>query len=314
MVCVVIPCYKTRERILPVIQKIGPEVAAIFVVDDACPDQTGTYVEQFCSDPRVRVIFHEKNTGVGGAFITGMKVAIERGAEIVVKLDGDGQMDPGLISSLIRPIIHQKADFAKGNRFFRLESLQGMPRMRLIGNAALSFFSKLSSGYWSVMDPTNGFLAIHAKVAKELPWEKIARRYFFESDLLFRLSTIRAVVTDIPMKAVYGGEKSNLKVGRALFEFLGRHLTRIFKRIFYLYILRDFNAASLMLLTGLPLSAFGVCFGLYHWYKGVATLVFASSGTVMLAAMPVILGGQLLLSALQYDIGNEPRKPIHPDL
>ncbi len=314
MVCVVIPSYETREQILQVIQKIGPEVAAIFVVDDACPDQTGAYVEQFCPDPRVKVIFHEENTGVGGAFITGLKVAIARGAEIVVKIDGDGQMDPALIPTLIRPIIQQKADYAKGNRFFRLENLQGMPRSRLLGNAALSFFSKLSSGYWSAMDPTNGFLAIHAKVARELPWEKISRRYFFESDLLFRLSTIRAVVTDIPMKAVYAGEKSNLKIGRALFEFLGLHLTRIFKRIFYLYILRDFNAASLMLLTGLPLAAFGVCFGLYHWCKGVATLVFASSGTVMLAAMPVILGGQLLLSALQYDMNNEPRKPIHPDL
>jgi len=314
MVCVVIPCYKTRERILPVIQKIGPEVAVIFVVDDACPEQTGAYVAQLCPDPRVRVICHEQNQGVGGAFITGLQAAIAQGAEIVVKIDGDGQMDPALIPSLIRPILQQHADYAKGNRFFRLENLQGMPPSRLIGNAALSFFSKLSSGYWSVMDPTNGFLAIHTKVAGELPWEKIARRYFFESDLLFRLSTIRAVVADIPMKAVYGGEKSNLKVGRAFFEFMGRHLTRIFKRIFYLYILRDFNAASLMLLTGLPLAAFGIAFGVYHWSKGVATMTFASSGTVMLAAMPVILGGQLLLSALQYDITNEPRKPIHPDL
>ena len=164
------------------------------------------------------------------------------------------------------------------------------------------------------MDPTNGYLAIHTKVAKELPLEKIAQRFFFESDMLFRLSTIRAVVEDIPMKAVYGTEESNLNIGRASIEFFVLHLNRILKRIFYVYFLRDFNAASFMFIIGIILSIFGTIFGLFQWAKGATMLTFASSGTVMLAAMPIILGIQFLLSSLQYDMNNEPRTPIHPSL
>jgi glycosyltransferase involved in cell wall biosynthesis len=311
---VVIPCYAVRRHILKVISDIGVEITAIHVVDDACPENTGSFVEVTCRDSRVQIHRHQTNQGVGGAVITGMQAALAQGADIVIKIDGDGQMNPTLIPKFVKPLQQGHADYTKGNRFYQLEYLHDMPLIRLLGNAALSFFSKLSSGYWGVMDSTNGYFAIHAKVAATLPLDKIARGYFFESDLLFRLNLLRAVVEDIPMPAIYRDERSNLSVIKATGQFAVLHTIRLFKRVFYNYFLRDFNAASLMLLAALPLLGFGVVFGIIKWYEGIAAHMTVSSGTVMLSALPVILGLQLLLSALQYDIYQQPQFPIHNKL
>ena len=160
-----------------------------------------------CRDARVRVLRHARvNRGVGGATITGYRAALADGADIVVKLDGDGQMDAREIPRLVAPIVQGHADYAKGNRFHELDYLRTMPRVRLFGNSLLSLVNKVASGYWNVMDPTNGFTAIHRERCSQLPLDKIDRGYFFESDMLFRLYTIRAVVRDVPMPARYGGE------------------------------------------------------------------------------------------------------------
>lgn len=311
---VVIPCYKARRHILKVIAGLGSEVGVVHVVDDACPEGTGDYVEKNCRDARVRVHRHIVNQGVGGAVVTGLRAALAQGAGIIVKIDGDGQMDPALIPKFVRPIQRGRADYTKGNRFHQREYLRGMPLVRLLGNSALSFLCKLSFGYWSVMDPTNGYLAIHAKVAAALPLEKVARDYFFESDLLFRLNLLRAVVEDIPMPAVYKDEESHLSVTRSIGQFAASHAVCLGKRVFYSYFLRDFNAASLMLLVALPLLGFGVIFGVLEWTRSIATQTVVSSGTVMLAALPIILGLQLFLSAIQYDIYQQPDVPIHDQL
>ena len=200
-VAVVIPCYRVRRYILDVIRGIGPDVSAIFVVDDACPEQTAALIRQECTDGRVKVLTHAENQGVGGAMITGYKAALADGADVVVKIDGDGQMDPALIPRLIQPIVGGDADYTKGNRFYDLAFLRAMPKARLFGNAMLSFVNKMASGYWDIMDPTNGYSAIHRTALATLPLEKLDRGYFFESDMLFRLYTIRAVVRDVPMPA-----------------------------------------------------------------------------------------------------------------
>ena len=311
---VVIPCFAVRRHILNVISAVGTEVAAIHVVDDACPQSTGDFVEEKCNDPRVQVHRHEINQGVGGAVVTGIRAALAQGATIIIKIDGDGQMDPALIPKFIKPLQRGRADYTKGNRFYQLEYLRDMPLIRLLGNTTLSILTKLSSGYWGLMDPTNGYFAIHAKVAAALPLDKIARGYFFESDLLFRLAVLRAVVEDIPMPAIYRDERSHLSVIKVTGQFAVLHTIRLFKRIFYNYFLRDFNAASLMLLVALPLLGFGLVFGITKWHEGVVANSTVSSGTVMLSALPIILGLQLLLSAIQYDIYQQPRVPIHDKL
>lgn len=310
-VAVVIPSYRVRRHILGVIQRIGPEVAAIYVVDDCCPEDSGRFVETECADARVRVVFHTENQGVGGAVLSGYRAAIADGHDILVKVDGDGQMDPSLLPAFIAPLLAGEADYAKGNRFFHLDEIHAMPVVRIFGNAVLSFMSKLSTGYWSIFDPTNGYTAIHAKVASHLPMERISKRYFFETDMLFRLNTLRAAVVDIPMDAVYGDEESNLKISKILPEFLAKHFRNFAKRIFYNYYLRDMSVASLELPIGIFLLLFGALFGVVHWTESSRVNIPAPAGTVMLAALPVIAGLHLLLAFISNDIANQPQRPVH---
>jgi len=310
-VAVVIPCFKVREHILAVIQSIGPEVSRIYVVDDRCPDASGTLVENTCTDPRVTVIFNPENKGVGGAVMAGYRAALNDEMAIIVKVDGDGQMDPSLIPDFIAPILSGEADYTKGNRFFDLEEIRQMPGMRLFGNTALSFMTKLSSGYWDLFDPTNGYTAIHSDVARHLPLQKISTRYFFETDMLFRLNTLRAVVVDVPMNAKYEDETSNLKIHKIAGEFFIKHLRNMVKRLFYNYYLRDMSLASFELPLGLLMFLFGLIFGISHWIDSAQTGVATTSGTVMLSALPVILGTQLILAFIGYDIQSIPKRPFH---
>ena len=313
-VAVVIPCFRVKDDILQVIAGIGPEVARIYVVDDACPDGSGELVRTQCRDARVSVLQHVRNKGVGGAVMTGYAAAIADGATVLVKVDGDGQMDPALIDRFVRPILRGQADYTKGNRFYDLRQIRNMPATRLVGNSVLSFMAKLSTGYWHLFDPTNGFTAIHARVARHLHGQEISERYFFETDMLFRLNILRAVVVDIPMDARYGDETSNLRVSQVLGEFLSKHVRNFGKRIFYNYFLRDMTVASLELLLGSALLTFGVVFGGLRWAQAMASGMATPLGTIMLAALPALVGLQMLLAFVAFDVANVPRRPIHDDL
>lgn len=309
-IAVAIPCYKVTQHVLGVIEAIGPEVDTIYAVDDACPVGSGRYIEEHNRDPRVRVLYHEENQGVGGAVVTAYEAALADGLDIVVKIDGDGQMNPALLPLFVRPLLQGRADYTKGNRFYRPESVQGMPPVRLFGNAVLSFLTKLSCGYWNVMDPTNGYTAIRTCVLAELPLDKLERRYFFETDMLFRLNTVRAVVRDVPMDAVYADEESNLKVSRVLPEFLRKHLSRLGRRYVYNYLVRDFNVGTLYSLFAALLLLAGALFGGWHWIVSSSTNHPATSGTVMLAALPILIGIQCLIAFLHYDVSSVPTEPI----
>lgn len=306
---VVIPSYRVTQHIEAVIARMPDTVDRIYVVDDACPDGTGSLIERaFPDDDRIRVIRRPENGGVGAATVTGIRAALADGIAIIVKVDGDGQMDPRLIPHFTAPIAEGLCDFTKGNRFYEPERLRGMPTTRLIGNAGLSFMTKFSSGYWSLFDPTNGFLAMHRAVAAQIPWDRVAPRYFFESDLLFRLNIARAHIVDVPMFSVYADEVSSMRPLRQIFPFLLGHCQNFLKRVGYNYFLRDFNMASLHLVLSVVLLGFGSSFGLANWSATTA----ASAGTVMLAALPILVGFQLLLSFLQYDMSSEPKTAVHP--
>jgi glycosyltransferase involved in cell wall biosynthesis len=310
-VAVVIPSYKVTRHILGVIAGIGPEVSRIYVVDDKCPDGSGAFVKANCQDPRVTVVEHEQNQGVGGAVMSGYRAAIADGMQVIVKVDGDGQMDARLIPYFVAPILRGEADYTKGNRFFDLEQIGQMPPVRLFGNAVLSLMTKLSSGYWNLFDPTNGYTAIHADAARHLPFDKISKRYFFETDMLFRLNTLNAVVVDVPMDASYGDEVSNLKISKIVTEFLGKHVRNFGKRIFYNYYLRNMSLASIELPAGLAMLVWGIVYGGIHWIESSRAGIATAPGTVMLAALPVIMGMQLVLAFLAHDIASVPQRPIH---
>lgn len=311
IIAVVIPSYRVTQHIMGVIEAIGSEVSLIYVVDDKCPEGSGDYVAQRCTDPRVRVLRHDLNQGVGGAVMTGYRAAGADGADVIVKVDGDGQMDPDLIPYFVQPIVDGVADYTKGNRFYDLEEIGAMPPIRLFGNTVLSLMAKLSTGYWDLFDPTNGFTAIHADVARHLPYSKISRRYFFETDMLFRLNIMRAAVVDVPMAAKYGDEVSGLKISKVINEFLVKHVRNFFKRIFYNYYLRDLTLASLELPIGLLLLAFGVLYGSYHWLNAADSTTATPAGVVMMAALPILTGLQLVLAFLGHDIASVPKRARH---
>ncbi|MGB5078525.1 MAG: glycosyltransferase family 2 protein [Sphingorhabdus sp.] len=311
---VVIPCFRVKAHVLDVISRIGSDVSMIFVIDDACPENSGEHVIAHVNDMRVHVLFHHKNKGVGAAVMTGYRAAMEAGADIIVKVDGDGQMDPALIPVIARPVIDGRADYAKGNRFHSIWNVRQMPRIRLFGNAALSFITKFSSGYWSVFDPTNGFTAVHAEALKRIEFSNVSERYFFESDMLINLGNARAVVCDVPMAAQYGNEQSNLRVGQVIGQFFSKNVKELAKRILYTYFMRDFSLASAQLLLGTIFLIFGSMFGAWGWSQSVASGQTATTGTVMIAVLPIILGFQMLLSFLGFDMTNEPKIPIQPQL
>jgi dolichol-phosphate mannosyltransferase len=313
-IAAVVPCYRVGRAVLDVIRRIGPEVERIYCVDDCCPDASGALIEREANDPRVRVLRNTQNLGVGGAMRTGYRAAIADGMTIAVKIDGDGQMAPELLPRLVKPILDGEADYVKGNRFFSIDQVRGMPPVRIFGNAALSFATKLSTGYWSLFDPTNGYTAIHTAVLAELPLDRIADRYFFESDMLFRLNIARARVIDMPMAAVYGNEKSNLKISRVLIPFAMGHLRNLLTRVFYNYFLRDFQIASLELLLGTIATTFGTIVGAYLWIENGVHGVYTQPGPVMIAALPILTGIQLLLAFFNFDIHAEPSRAIYPNL
>jgi glycosyltransferase involved in cell wall biosynthesis len=309
-IAVVLPCYKSKKHVLDVIVKIGPEVSLIIAVDDACPMETGAHIENNCTDPRVVVVRNEVNLGVGGAMVHGYRVALSRGADIVVKIDSDGQMDPTILPRFANPIVAGRADYTKGNRFFNIEDVRGMPKIRVLGNAVLSFLTKLSSGYWTIFDPTNGYTAISRNALEALPLDKIDRRFFFESDMLFRLYIAGAVVLDVPIRATYADETSNLRIGRILLPFLIKHMRNFAKRLLYRYYLRDMNLGSLELVIGLALMIFGLVFGAAQWIAAEASGITASAGTVMLAGLPTLAGLQLILGFFAFDFMAVPRIPL----
>jgi glycosyltransferase involved in cell wall biosynthesis len=311
---VIIPCYRVKRHISDVIGKIGPYIKTIYVIDDCCPEQTGRFVHEHLTDPRIRVLYHEINQGVGAATLTGMRTAVADGADILIKIDGDDQMDTSLIPRFTQPIVEGLADYTKGNRFFFLNDLHAMPPARIFGNAALSFMSKISSGYWNLFDPTNGFLAIHSGVLNILPHDRIARRYFFESDLLHHLYLAEAVVLDIPIKARYGDEESNLKISKVIPQFLGKHITNFLRRLGLKYFLRDFSIGTVYLLSGTAFFGFGLSFGTYSWIHNALSGAASTAGTVMLAALPTLIGIQFLVGFISYDIFQVPTVPLHKRL
>ncbi len=308
-VAVIVPAYRAGSTIEKVLGGIPAWVTAIYVVDDASPDDTGARAGAV-SDPRVRLLVHEANQGVGAAMVTGYRHALREGMDICVKMDADDQMDPIHLPDLIEPLVAGRADYAKGNRFHDAEALRQMPLARKVGNAGLSFLIKAASGQWHIFDPTNGYTAIHRAALEALDLRKLDPRYFFESSMLILLRRLGAVVEDVPMPARYPGEPSHLRIGRTLREFPWLLLRHGLRRIVWQYFVVDFNAVSLFLVSGAPLVTYGVVFGLYHWIDSYRRNVLTPTGTVMLAALPLILGFQLLLQALVLDVQNVPPRPL----
>lgn len=313
--CIVIPCYKVSEHIITVLRNIPSEnINFIYVVDDDCPEFSGKIVENYVLANNIKkivVLKNKKNLGVGGATKRGYVEALKDNNDIIIKMDGDDQMDPNKINNLLKPLLNDEFDFAKGNRFFNLNDVGKMPKIRIFGNVLLSFFCKLSTGYWNTFDPTNGFTAINSKVARLIPFNKVSDNFFFEIDLLFRLSILRAKIVDVPMKAAYKNEKSNLKINVIILPFLKMLFVNFLKRIFYNYYLRNFTIASIELPLGFIMFFYGIIYGLTNYNKYAFLESPTPLGIIMLAVLLISLGFQLLLNFLNYDINSSPKECLN---
>ncbi len=311
-VFVVVPCYRVAEHIAGVVAGMPAFVERIVAVNDACPFGTGDALRSI-DDPRLTVVHHERNQGVGGALKTGIREAIRLGADVIVKVDGDGQMNAAEIQRLIEPLLAERAAYTKGNRFWYIKELEQMPFARRLGNLALSFWVKAASGHWGVFDPTNGFVASRADVLASLDLDRIANDYFFEISLLIELGRRGYRVLDIPMPSRYADEKSSLSIKRVLLSFPPRLLRLGLNRFIYRHFWFGFSISALFLLAGIPLTLWGVGFGLWAWWRSYFGHEMATAGTVMLAALPFLTGFQLLLQALNYEVRSHFNNRVSPD-
>jgi glycosyltransferase involved in cell wall biosynthesis len=311
-VAAVVPAYNVRNEIAAVLRSIPPMVKTIVVVDDASADDTAAIVDRCADvDRRVIAVRHDRNRGVGGAMITGFRTAIDAGADVVVKIDGDGQMPLWLVPHLVEPLVTGEADYAKGNRFRDFEALRQMPLVRRAGNVMLGFLAKAATGYWQCFDPTNGFVAIRADVLSQLPLQKIDRTYFFETSMLAQLYLIGAVVKEVPMPARYAGETSSLSIARVIRQFPLKLLGSLLRRIALKNFVYDFNLESLHLAAGVPLFFGGLLYGAWKWLWFAQHNLPAPTGTVVLPALAIMLGVQFLVSAATLDLRAVPREPVN---
>lgn len=314
-IAVVIPCYRVEREINNVIANLPRYLKHIIVVDDASPDNTAEVVRKSAQkDRRIILIRHEKNQGVGGATLTGFRRALELGAQIIVKVDGDGQMDTAYLPDLLTPLIEARADYTKGNRFRDFKALQKMPLVRRVGNMALGFLTKAATGYWNLLDPANGFIAIRSSVLAQLPLDRIERTFFFETSMLANLYLIKAVVKDVPIPARYQGEISNLAIHRILLEFPFKLLKTFIRRLIFKNLIYDFSMESIYILAGLPVLLFGFIFGITRWYYYASRGIPAPTGTVMLPTLSVLLGVQFLIAAIEIDLRSAPTESLSTPL
>ncbi len=308
-ITVVVPAYRAAQSIAGVIGSIPPFVADIIVVDDGSPDDTSMHAAA-AGDPRVHIIRHGINQGVGGATWTGFTAAIVRGAEIVVKMDADGQMDPAYLPRLLAPVITGTADYAKGNRFLHRRQLGAMPLLRRIGNTGLSFLTKAASGYWTIFDPSNGYLTIRAHVLGHLDPTRIDKRYFFETSMLLELRLAGAVVVDVDIPARYGDEVSGLCEWSSLRTFPGRLLTALVRRLYILHFAPGLGAVALFLIAGSVLSAVGAALVAFAWSQSTQVVSAHSAETAAIATVSLILGARCLLQSALLDAQSQPAAPL----
>jgi glycosyltransferase involved in cell wall biosynthesis len=300
-VAVIVPAYRARETIGRVVEGALRVADFVVVVDDACPQSSGQLVQGI--DPRVHVLCHDVNGGVGKATKTGIAEALRLGADYLVKIDADDQMDLSFVPQMIEILErYAEVDMVKGNRFADPATLKTMPTARLIGNAGLTLLIKFSSGYWTIVDPTNGFIALRAESVQESDLDGLADRYFFEIDLLCTFGLRRRVIAELEMPAIYGNERSSLSIRHALFSFPPKLAARFFRRLLVNYLIVEVNVGSLCALTGIPLLLFAIVFGAHEWAISISSGIGRPTGTIVLALLLFMIGFQLSMQALLYDV------------
>ena len=270
-IAVVVPCYNEETQIERVVQTMPEYVDRIVVVDDFSDDNTTSMVENLAKTHlRVELIKHTQNRGCGGALATGYIWARDNGFDVVVRMDGDGQMDPSDLEALLEPVVDGEADYAKGNRLYTGEAFQMIPKARYFGNSILTLLTKIASGYWHVADSQSGYTAMNSEVLRTLDWRSMYTRYGQPNHLLIMLNLYNFRVRDVPVKPLYGvGEKSGIKVRKVIFTISWLLFKNFLWRMKEKYFIRDFHPLIFFYFLGfsfsiLTLILFGRLF--YKWW------------------------------------------------
>lgn len=270
-ICVVVPVFNEETQIASVIETIPDFVDKIVIVDDDSIDNTVEIVKKCkVQNNKVVLIEHDTNQGCGGALATGYKWARDNNFDVAVRMDGDGQMQPGNLSDILLPVVEKRADYSKGNRLFTGEAYKKIPKIRYFGNAFLSLMTKIVSGYWHIADFQSGYTAINKKALNTVDWDKMYKRYGQPNDLLIRLNVYNFRVADVAVEPVYNvGEKSGIKITNVVFSITWLLIKMFLWRIKEKYIIRDFHPLIFFYF-------FGFFFGLltivlfirmfYYWY------------------------------------------------
>ncbi|MBE7558805.1 glycosyltransferase family 2 protein [bacterium] len=263
-IAVVVPAYNEEVLIARTVTTMPDFIDHVVVVDDLSEDRTPDIVADLAArNPRILLIRHEVNRGVGGAISTGYVWCREHDVDIAVVMAGDGQMDPADLPNLLDPVVEDRVDYAKGNRLVTGEAWRKIPHSRYLGNSALTFLTKIASGYWHVTDSQTGYTALNRKALHLLPLEEIYPRYGMPNDFLVTCNIYNMRVVDVPVNPVYGiGEKSGIKLSKVVFSLSFLILRLFLRRMWQKYVIRDFHPlvlfyafGFLLLLLDVPLIA-----------------------------------------------------------
>ena len=299
-VAVVVPAYNEEALVASTVAGIPDFVDRIFVVDDASTDATAERARG--ADPRVEVIGHERNEGVGGAAVSGYKRAAAEGMDVTCVMAADGQMDPDDLETLVAAVAAGECDYAKANRLFTGQAWELIPRTRYIGNAILSFLTKIASGYWHVADSQAGYTAVNLETLRLLDLDRLYRRYGFPNDILVHLNVWNRRVRDYPSRPIYGvGERSGIRLWRVVPAISWLLFKGFFWRMREKYVIRDFHPLVLFYTLGLLLFVSGVVLGIVETALRIAGNAIPAA-TIVLVALLVISGLQLLLFAMWFDM------------
>src|SRR5204863_1544326 len=300
-VAVVVPAHDEEKLIAETVGSIPYFVDRILVVDDASRDKTAEVVRGL-EDPRVELIVHEQNLGVGGAIMTGYKRALEGRLDVTAVMGADAQMDPADLETLCEPVARREVDYAKANRLFTGQAWEVIPRYRYLGNAFLSLMTKIASGYWHVADSQSGYTAISLEMLELLDLDRIYQRYGFPNDLLVHLNVWNARVRDFPSRPIYGvGERSGIRVRKVVPRISWLLVKGFFWRMWAKYVIRDFHPLVFFYALGFLMTGLGLALGISETILRILGNPIPAA-TVVLVALMLISGSQFALFAMWFDM------------
>jgi glycosyltransferase involved in cell wall biosynthesis len=299
---VVIPAYNEEKLIAATIAGVPEFVDRIYVVDDRSNDATADRARE-TADPRLEVIGHDRNQGVGAAIVTGYKRARDDGVDVTAVMAADNQMDPDDLETLVLPVARGEVDYAKANRLFTGQAWQLIPRYRYLGNAVLSLLTKIASGYWHVADSQSGYTAISLRYLELLDLDRIYKRYGFPNDMLVHLNVWNARVRDFPSRPIYGvGERSGIRL-RKVVPAISWLLTKgFFWRMREKYVIRDFHPLVFFYIFGFLMTGVGVALGAVVSALRIFGDREITTPTIVLVALLLISGSQFTLFAMWFDM------------